>query len=314
VKVLVTGATGFTGSEVVPLLLERGTDVRCLVRRSSAIGSFPSDDVECVEGDLDDCSSIRAALRGVDALINIASLGFGHAPAIVAAALNERVSRCVFISTTAVFTSLNAPSKAVRVAAENAICNSGLEYTILRPTMIYGSSRDRNMCRLVRYLMRCSVIPIFGSGNFLQQPVYVKDLAAAAVGAAFSDPSIGKCYNISGRQPLTYNQVIDEVGSQIGRRIRKVHLPANLCVKVLQSTERLGIRLPIKSEQILRLNEHKAFPWDEAARDFGFNPRTFAEGLRLEIEELRSRSSPHRSAQKKRFYQLAKRGRGKRDG
>ncbi|HMV30162.1 MAG TPA: NAD(P)H-binding protein, partial [Anaerolineales bacterium] len=147
-KVLVTGGTGFTGSRLIPLLLKNGIQVRALVRPTSNRSPLSVLTVEWVTGDLADAESFTAALRGVDALVNIASLGFGHAESIVRAAKEAGVKRGLFISTTAIFTQLNAGSKSIRLAAEEAIQASGLEYTILRPTMIYGSPRDRNMWRL----------------------------------------------------------------------------------------------------------------------------------------------------------------------
>ena len=143
-KVLVTGATGFTGSYVIPQLLEHGMDVCCFVRSGSDLSFLPEGEIELVVGDLDNPESLEDALNGVDALVNLASLGFGHAEGIVAASEKSGIKRAIFVSTTAIFTQLNAPSKAGRLDAEKRITESDLDYTILRPTMIYGSSRDRN--------------------------------------------------------------------------------------------------------------------------------------------------------------------------
>jgi uncharacterized protein YbjT (DUF2867 family) len=285
-KVLVTGSTGFTGSYVVPLLLRQGVSVRCFVRATSDTRPLPLDQVELAEGDLSDQSSIEEALRGADALVNLASLGFGHAPNVVNAARAAGTRRAIFISTTAIFTTLNAPSKTVRLAAEETIAASGLDYTILRPTMIYGSSRDRNMCRLIEYLRRWPAIPVFGRGEHLQQPVYVEDLAAAVVQSLATGRTVGRSYNVSGRSPLTYNQVIDTVCEALGRRARKIRLPLAPLVTVLNAIERLPLRLPLKAEQVLRLNEDKAFDSSAAMEDFGYRPRTFAEGIRLELQEM----------------------------
>lgn len=281
-KVLVTGATGFTGSRVVPLLLDSGHEVRCFVRETSDRSQLGTLTVEWVTGDLSDNEALTSALRGVDALVNIASLGFGHAESILRSAKEAGVRRGIFISTTAIFTQLNADSKSARLAAEEAIQASGLDYTILRPTMIYGSPRDRNMWRLIRLLRFSPIIPIFGDGESLQQPVFVDDVAQAVLLALGTDVTIGKSYNIAGKDPLTYNQVIDTVASALGKRVWKLHLPYMPIVRLLQFTERIRIRLPIKAEQVLRLNENKAFSYEEAQRDFGFSPRSFAEGIELE--------------------------------
>jgi nucleoside-diphosphate-sugar epimerase len=285
-RVLVTGATGFTGSYVVPLLLQKGYQVRCLVRENSKREVLPLSEVELVYGDLDDQDALARVLRGMDVLVNIASLGFGHAPNIVGSAVAAGIRRSVFISTTAVNTSLNAPSKSVRLAAEELIRDSGLAHTILRPTMIFGSSRDRNICRLVRYLNRWPFIPVFGDGEHLQQPVYVADLAAAIVQSLATDTTIGQTYNISGKAPVTYNQLIDTICRLMGRKVRKIRVPAGPIVAGLSALERLPVRLPIKSEQIRRLNEDKAFDYETAARDFGYQPRSLDDGIRQELEEM----------------------------
>ena len=282
-KVLVTGATGFTGSRVIPLLLQNGFQVRALVRPTSDRSPLSALRVEWAAGDLANAESFTAALRGVDALINIASLGFGHVETILRSAKEAGVKRGIFISTTAIFTQLNAGSKSIRLAAEKAIQASGLDYTILRPTMIYGSSRDRNMWRLIRLLRITPIMPIFGDGESLQQPIFVDDVVQAVLLALKNDITIGKSYNIAGKAPLTYNQVIDTVAAALGKRIWKFHLPYLPIVRALQFTEQMKLRLPIKAEQVLRLNENKAFSYEEAQKDFGFNPRSFGEGIQLEI-------------------------------
>ena len=282
-KVLVTGGTGFTGSRLIPLLLKNGIQVRALVRPTSDRSHLSALTVEWATGDLADTESFTAALRGVDALVNIASLGFGHAESIVRATKEAGVKRGLFISTTAIFTQLNAGSKSIRLAAEEAIQASGLEYTILRPTMIYGSPRDRNMWRLIRLLRVTPVMPIFGDGESLQQPIFVDDVAQAVLLALQNDGTIRKSYNIAGKDPLTYNQVIDTVASALGKRVWKLRLPYMPIVRALQFTERMRLRLPIKAEQVLRLNEDKSFSYEDAKRDFGFTPRSFEEGIKTEL-------------------------------
>ncbi len=283
-RVLVTGATGFTGSHVVPALLERGIAVRCFVRPSSDTRRMPPGHVEIVHGDLDRPASLEAALNGMEALVNLASLGFGHAEGIVAAAVRAGVHRAIFISTTAVFTRLNAASKAARMRAEDVIRGSRLAYTVLRPTMIYGGSRDRNLCRLIHYLQRWPVVPVVGYG--LQQPVYVGDVADAVTRSLLETRAINKSYDIPGKSALTLDQMINTICGLINRRVWKLYLPGAPIAACLALAEHMSIKLPLRSEQVLRLSEDKAFDYSQAQADFGYCPRTFGEGIELELAEL----------------------------
>ena len=164
-------------------------------QRVATLGATP------VSGDLDDAPSLERAFKDVQVLVNLASLGFGHAPAIVNACLAADVERAGFVSTTSVFTKTKAASRPVRLAAEETIKVSALKWTIVRPTMIYGAAEDRNMARLLHLIARYPVVVLPGGGSRLQQPVHVADLASAIVTAFLDGRSVGKCYNIAGPEP-----------------------------------------------------------------------------------------------------------------
>ena len=283
-KIFVTGTTGFTGSRVVPLLLKNGFDVRCLYRASSDRSPLDGLDIKWALGDISDTASLTSAMQGADVLVNIASLGFGHADSIIRAAKDAGIKRAIFISTTAIFTQLNASSKKVRVAAELAVETSGLDYTILRPTMIYGSPRDRNMWRLIKLMRLSPIVPIFGDGKYLQQPIYVDDVASAILGCLKADITIGKSYNIAGKHALTYNEVVDTIAKAMNKRVWKLHIPPKPVVGTLKFFEKIHIPFPIKAEQVLRLNENKDFSYAEAEKDFGFTPRSFEGGIEAEFD------------------------------
>jgi len=221
-----------------------------------------------------------------DMLVNVASLGFGHAPAIVDAARATMIQRAVFVSTTAVLTKLNVRSKAVRLAAERLVSESGIAFTILRPTMIYGSRRDRNISRLVRFLKTSPLVPVVGSGRYHQQPVYVADVAQALVSCLNAPITVGRTYTVAGPEPLTYNQLIDTIASAIKRRVIKVRLPMRPVLGALFVTESIGGRLPIRKEQVERLQEEKIFDISPARHDFGYSPIAFDEGVRRLVKEM----------------------------
>ncbi len=281
-----TGATGFTGCYTIPRLIAAGHSLKCLCRSESNISRLGDYKLDWVHGDLADKHQLAEAMDGCEGLINIASLGFGHAANIINAAQSAAIQRAIFISTTAIFTSLNSTSKSTRMEAEELIRSSGLNFTILRPTMIYGSQLDRNISRLIRMIRKWPLIPIPGNGTFLQQPVYVDDVAAAVLNVLDYDFTLGKSYNIAGLEPVTYNQMIDIIAGQIEKRVHKIHFPADLTVNLFSFFEKIGLRLPIKGEQVLRLNEHKNFDIQDAQRDFQYQARSFEDGIALELQQM----------------------------
>ena len=286
--VVVSGANGFTGRFVCLELLRRQQTFIALLRPGSDTSWMDANKISVRFADLNCTEQLAEQLNGCHALLNVASIGFGAAPSILEACRSVAVRRVVFVSTTAIFTQLNAGSKVVRKAAEAAIIASTLETTIIRPTMIYGTPDDRNMIRLIRWLDRWPVIPVFGNGRSLQQPVHVQDVAWAIVQALETSATINRQINISGASPLSYNELIRIAAEALGRSIHPIHIPAKLIVAALQVIERFGFTLPIKAEQVLRLNEDKAFSHAEAAEAFGYSPMAFEQGIRQEVALLRS--------------------------
>lgn len=217
-RLLVTGGSGFTGRHLVRAALDAGKEVCAVVRSVEAARTVEALGASAVPGDLDDPASLDAAFATpADALINIASLGFGHAPAIVAAAEDAGLRRAVFVSTTAVTTALPAASKRVRLAAEETVRQSALDWTILRPTMIYGAPGDRNLCRLLQLLKRTPVLPLPGGGRRLQQPVHVEDLAAALLAAVGTEHAISRTYVIAGPTAQPFRDLVLHAGNAVGR-------------------------------------------------------------------------------------------------
>lgn len=287
-KVHVTGASGFLGRHVVPRLVERGHTVTALARSSTAAVRVRGLGAQPIVGDLDDPASVDAAfgVSGAESLVSLASLGFGHGPTIVAAAEESGLERAVFLSTTAVFTTLNAASKTARLAAEQAVHDSALAWTIVRPTMIYGTPADRNMARLLQLLRRSPVVPLPGDGRRLQQPVHVDDVAGAVVVALESPLAAGHDYDLAGPEPLSLREVIGEAATALGRSVRLVPVPLPLAVIALGLYERIATRPRITAEQLRRLGEDKAFDITDARRDLRFHPRSFAAGIAEEAAML----------------------------
>ena len=284
--ILLTGATGFTGRFVSEVLLARKIPFKCLVRDTVKSRHLADSGVPCVPGDLRDEYACRKALTGCSGIINLVSFKEEHIPLILHEASRAGIRRVLFIGTTAIFTQLNTASKSLRVRAEEAISQSGLDWTILRPTMIYGARGDRNMERLILALRRFPVHPILGEGDHLLQPIHVQDLARAIVDAYSCRAANQRAFNLSGKNALTYRQLVTEVARLMQRRILMFSLPRSVSL----CSVRIAARIPglprIKAEQVLRLDEDKAFSHREAAETWGFDPVDFTTGIRMELHDL----------------------------
>jgi uncharacterized protein YbjT (DUF2867 family) len=245
-----------------------------LARHAGDISVLPRD-VDVRYGDLEDRS---LPLDGVSSVVYCASMGFGHIPGFVQQLQDAGVTRAVFVSTTAIFTRLPAPSRRLRLEAEACVQHSTLEWTILRPTMIYGSARDRNISRLLRFLKHWPLFPLCGNG--LWQPIYVEDLADAVAAALDAPRSIGQTYNLAGACPLRFSELIRTAAAAVCRHVWLVPVPLSAAVLAARLTR------VVTPEQVLRLAEDKAFDYSDASRDFGFQPRSFADGVRREAHDL----------------------------
>lgn len=285
-NVLVTGATGFTGRYVTQRLKDAGHRVAAFVRAGSRREPLEGVVDEFVVGDLDDSDSLARALEGREALVNVASLGFGHAQGVVEAAERAGVGRALYFSTTSLLTTLPAASKVVRQQAEDVVQASTVPWTIFRPTMIYGDPGDRNLIKLIRWVDRWKVVPVFGPGTYLLQPVHANDLALAVVAALGAPAAENQVYNLSGGTALSYNELVRLVGELLGRSPRLVHLPVSMSLVAVDVARRLPIGIRFSREQVLRLNEHKAFAHDAATRDFGYQPIPLRDGLAQEVSMM----------------------------
>ena len=270
-RILLVGATGFLGSFVAARLMER--DTVALVRTTSDTSVLP-ERMELRYGDL----SAPVPLDGIDTLVYCASMGFGHVPPLISQLEQHGVRRALFMSTTAIFTTLPSNSRAARLQAEAAVERSAMEWTILRPTMIYGTARDRNISRLLRFLRRVPVFPL--CGNALWQPIYVEDLADAVVAALGAPTTRERIYNLAGAEPLRFAELVRTAARALARNVVLVRVPVQAAVAAARVTR------VITPEQVRRLGEDRAFSYAEAARDFGFAPRSFAQGVACEVRAL----------------------------
>jgi uncharacterized protein YbjT (DUF2867 family) len=284
-RILLTGATGLLGGELLELLLAEEHRVRCLVRPNSQNASrLDGERVEVFRGDAGDEENLYEALGGMDAALHVA--GIEHSPALVGSARRAGVERLVVVGSTSAH-SAYAFRSGPKLRMERVVTSSGLSWTIARPTMIYGSERDKNIHRLLRFLDRWPVFPMFGPGTNLWQPVYHRDCARGILETLKRPETIHQSYDLPGAEPLTYQELVRTSAAALGRNRRIIKVPIEPVHRALVAAERLRLPLPIDSGQVTRLREDKAYSYEDAKRDLAYAPRPLHEGVALEVARLR---------------------------
>ena len=287
-----TGCTGLTGglflnyfAKVFP---ER--ELNCLVRPNSDRSSLSHLNLKlnyCI-GDSSNPETWKNIFSDFipDTIIHIAQLR--HIPAIISCLDKlKKIPHLIIIGTTGIYSQYNEYSQDYKIA-ENKLQTYQGSYCLLRPTMIYGSHRDKNLHKLIKFCDRYGFFPVFGAGDNLVQPVHAEDLAQTLL-TALQRPHIQGAYDLSGGTVVTFRELLTLVGKLLGKPVRQISLPLNAGVWSATILENLlKERSPVRREQILRLQEDKAYPHDAAQRDLDFFPRSLEEGLRQEVELMRS--------------------------
>lgn len=284
--VFVAGGTSELGERVIHGLVAdySAEKITCLVRKTSDTRRLEQMGVNLQVGDITDPQSYPGLL-GPDVLyLDMTHPKYYHKSIDVVK--NQGVKRAFFITTTGIFSKYRSAAEIYKIG-EDRIKDSGCKWTILRPSMIFGTERDRNMNKLLKFISRYPVFPVFGDGQCLMQPVYVADLAAGIL-AAFRNVTIteNKAYNLCGLQPISYIELLQKCRTALQSSIKFVHVPHGLAVFAATVGEKIP-GFPVKREQVLRLLENKVFDISLAENELNYKPRIFEQGISLEVERLK---------------------------
>lgn len=153
--------------------------------------------------------------------------------------------------------------------------SKGVEWVILRPTLIYGRGQDKNIAEIARFVRRFGFFPLLGKAMGMRQPIHADDVAQACIAALNTPAATNRTYNISGGETLPYREMVSRVFIALNRRPRLVTIPLPT-FRVAVACLRLRPRYRHWSAAMAeRMNHDLMFDHSEAARDLGFSPRPF---------------------------------------
>ncbi|MDI7774075.1 NAD-dependent epimerase/dehydratase family protein [Asticcacaulis sp. EMRT-3] len=163
-------------------------------------------------------------------------------------------------------------ARVAQFCAQNSI-----DWTILRPTLIYDEGHDENVTRIADLIRKLGFFPLCGKASGLRQPVHARDLAAAAAAALPAEASFGKSYNLPGGESLTYHDMVARVFAALGRRPLILSLPEVVWRWGFAVLDVLtpGRKLKRNLQMVVRMNRDLWFDPVPPARDFGYAPGDF---------------------------------------
>lgn len=318
-RVLVTGATGFTGRVLMRQLAAAGADLRAIARGSSDLSPLAGLPVRWHRGDVFDPAVVREAAEGAEYVFHVAALYrearhgdemyrkvHVESTRLLAEALAGAPGfrRFVHVSTVGVHGHIEEPPADEnyrfspgdvyqRTKAEAELWlrdfapRAGLPFTVIRPAAIYGPG-DRRLFKVFKMASK-PVFPILGNGRCLYHLIHVEDLAAAMRRAAAHPAAAGEVFICGDPEPVTLEGMAREIAGVLGRRIRIVRLPAGpvfvlaaLCEAVCRP---LRIEPPLYPRRVAFFTKDRAFDTRKLHERLGFEHRfPTSAGLRQTTE------------------------------
>lgn len=284
--VLVVGATSHTGERLALRLLRHGVAVRVLTRRpeSPIAARLRLAGADLREGDTLRRWTLWEAMEGVEAVASCCHIR--HAEALVQGCYRAGVERLVCLSSARRHSRLPQRSVYEVRSAESELMESEQEWTILRPTMIYGGSRDGNIEGMVRWAGRRSWMPVVGSGTALFQPTWVEDLVSAFVEALRRPGSAKRDYDLGGPEPVSWNAFVDLIGQARGKAIRPIHLARPIARGMVRAAPRFCAARGLTMEAIERAGEDRVVDWSPAAEELDYRPGPYLGNLVSKVQGL----------------------------
>jgi len=306
--ILVTGASGFVGPHLLKRLSTAGRPVRALVRSRSDFERIRSESVTACRLEITDTVSLHAALQGVEQVVHLAGIfcelgrrtfdmahqeGTGR---LLQAAREANVKHVIYVSTLGAAPDRIYPFVRSKWLAEGEVRGSGLPFTILRPSLLFGEG-DRFLTPLTRLLRVSPYAFIPGYERLRCQPLWVGDLVTCLMRTVESGVGKREVIPLAGPEQITYEGVIDLLQKRLESNRPKIRLPISLAASLTLLLERM-FRVPPLTSGILDIWRLGAITDRHAVRKaYGFSPMPLSEGVRY---LLSSDGPPRRSRRRSR--------------
>lgn len=290
--ILLTGATGFVGAYLAKALAENKYKVRALVRKTANTQRLQVLGFEIANGDVTEPASLKDALKEIDTVIHLVAIIEEKRGAtfekinrrgtenVVEAAKQAGVKRIIHMGALGTGPYEKYPYSYTKWQGQQAVERSGLDYTVLRPSIIFGEG-DGFVSVLAKLIRRSPVMPIIGSGQTRFQPIWIGDVVRCVLEILKNGRFSKKVIDVGGARILSYEEIVDEIIKALGVKRVKLHVPPGLVKLGAKMLKSMKLPVPVTPEQIDLLELDNVTEPGSVERQFGFKPRA------LEVENIR---------------------------
>jgi len=306
--VLVAGATGFIGSRLTEMLVDKGARVRVLVRPGTDRRRLAPLDVELVEGSLEDTASLRRAVDGIRTIYNCTGLSTdwarwsafeqtnvtGVKNLLEAAASAGSAERFLHLSTTDVYgypvkacdesvepRDVGLPYNRSKLLGEQAVLDchkqTGLPVTIVRPVTVYGP-RSKDWVIEIGKLLRTGKMMFVDGGSSCAGFLYIDNAVDGIIAAATSPRTNGLVYNLRDGSNETWREYVDALAAGMKAKPVKKSISSRLALGIARASEAVYGGLRVRSRPLLTrhavylMSRDQGYGIDRARQDLSFTP------------------------------------------
>ena len=260
-RAAVLGASGFIGSYLTLTMLHFGYVTHLLYNNRDPQFTSVRGKVITYRGSIEDEKALEDCFKDCEIVYHLVGLiaetrnktfkavVVDGTNKVVQAAKNAGVKKIIYLSALGVKPNSESLYFQTKHLAEQIVINSGLDYTIFRPSVVYGIG-DKFINRIAELIKKLPVLPVTGDGLYRLQPVYVEELCAVMALAGKEDFTSREIYEIGGPQPLTYPEIVDIIKRILGIKRLNIHIPANLVRWAAALMEKIFNPAPITVDQI----------------------------------------------------------------
>lgn len=295
-KVFITGGSGFVGRAIIQQLLAEKHSVRALVRTTAALNNFSG--IDTVLGDITKPATMHKQLEGCDVVIHLVGiirefprkgitfkkLHIESTENILQAAEEQGVKRYLQMSANGTRENAITNYHQTKWIAEEKVRQSNLDWTIFRPSLIYGPD-DQFVNMLAQLIKNLPLIPVMGNGQYQLQPVSIMDIANGFVAALVKPESFGKTYQCCGLQAYSYDQLLDLIAQALGQvgGTRKIHQPLWLVKPVVRLLQTIPL-FPMTSDQLQMLLEGNSCEDNRWTNDLSLDLHEFSSSIKCYLK------------------------------